>query len=49
MLEREEMWPLYFTNITGHIEQILEQHHFCDDNVLNLNSQSVTRSLTFLL
>ena len=39
-LEHEEMWPLNFTNITGHIEPILEQDHYCDDNVLNLKRHS---------
>ena len=39
-LEHEEMWPLSFTNITGHIEPILEQNHYCDDNVLNLKRHS---------
>ena len=40
MLEHEEMWPLNFTNITGHIEPILEQNYYCDDNVLNLKRHS---------
>ena len=39
-LEHEEMWPLNFTNITRHIEPILEQNHYCDDNVLNLKRHS---------
>ena len=39
-LEREEMWPLYFTNINGHIKQILEQHHYSDNYVLNLKRHS---------
>ena len=39
-LEHEEMWPLNFTNITGHIEPILEQNHYCDDNLLNLKRHS---------
>ena len=39
-LEREEMWPLFLTNINGHIEPILEHNHYCDDNVLNLKRHS---------
>ena len=39
-LEREEMWPLYFTNINGHIKQILEQQHYSDNYVLNLKRHS---------
>ena len=39
-LEHEVKRPLYFTNITGHIEPILEQNEYCEDNVLNLKRQS---------
>ena len=39
-LEHEVKRPLYFTNITGHIEPILEQNEYCEDNVLNLKRHS---------
>ena len=41
-LEHEVKRPLYFTNITGHIEPILEQNEYCEDNVLNLKRHSWT-------
>ena len=40
-LEHEVKRPLYFTNITGLIEPILEQNEYCEDNVLNLKRFSL--------